>query len=323
MSSPKALPRLVETGSVEVRALLEAGLADAPGPHLLPALRAAVTASIVLSGTLASTVVANTASPGSATASGMFAKVTANGIAVATKTALPLAVAKALVAGLLLGSALCGGAILTGRGREPAAAASARTKPSSAASDKRPQVAASSRSEEAAASPRPDASSGAGEGLVMLASANDDGRGTVSRSSPTRATARSAHQQGEPVPAVRLDPTDSAGEEAPAAGSAATARPAPDAPNSLALEIGQIDEARALLNAGQPARALATLAQYERMGPSAVLRREAMILRVEALLARGDRNGARSLAAEYLARYPNDVHGARMKEIGGADRSVE
>lgn len=313
----KAMPRLLETGPAEVRDLLEAGISDAPSPQLLPALRAAVAASVVVSG-VATTVAASTSGAANATTSGAFAKV-ANGV-VAAKTAVPFVAAKSLLVGIVVGSALCSGAILTGVLQKPAPRVVERSEPSLSVRSQTDAKVAGTRSGRGAHrtfTPSPPES---GEGRRGLAARADDEPADATRRSSLGGAARTAR----PAPSApsRRPPASEPMEEELVSVSPAPA-PTTEASSRLALEIRQVDQARALLKAGQPDAALSALQTYERMSPSAVLRREALILRVEAQLARGDAQSARSLAAGYVARYPNDVHVGRMKEIAGEGSSVE
>jgi hypothetical protein len=88
----------------------------------------------------------------------------------------------------------------------------------------------------------------------------------------------------------------------------------PRAP-ALELEIGQIDRARAALARGSPEAALAELDAYERRRKTLVLDREAMVLRIDALLGKGEREAAAALARAYVAAHPNDPHARRLRAL--------
>ena len=90
----------------------------------------------------------------------------------------------------------------------------------------------------------------------------------------------------------------------------------PDSP--LARELRSLDGARSSLGRGDAAGALAELDRHDRAFPAGSLRTEAKMLRVEALLARGDRASARRLATELLARDPSGPHARRLRTIADA-----
>lgn len=313
----KDMPRLLETGPPALRELLAAGLEDAPGEHVLPALRSTLAASIIVTGaaTAATAVGTTAAAPvASASTSGALAKLTATTVAGATKASVSLIVAKALVSGVVLGSALCGGAMLTSAGRatqhapavrsalmvpagQPAKRSSARRNASELATT--PAVI---EQPEALASAAPSAPAVNGELPSSLQRSRGHGSAISRKQHGSQSTGPIA--AGEPA---EVEPPQAPPEPEPSARV--------DSPNLLALEIARVDEARALLNSGKPDAALAALKTYDPTSPGAVLGREALIIRIEALLARGDRAGARALAAQYLARYPKDVHAARMQQI--------
>lgn len=313
----KDMPRLLETGPPELRELLAAGLEDAPGEHVLPALRSTLAASIIVTGaaTAATAVGTTAAAPvASASTSGALAKLTATTVAGATKASVSLIVAKALVSGVVLGSALCGGAMLTSAGRatqHAPAVRSALTVPAGQAAKRwsarrnaselamKPSVIEEA---EAPASAAPSAPAvNAGESPSSLRRARGHGSAISGKHQRSHTAAVAAGKPAE------VEPPQAAPAPEPSARI--------DSPNLLALEIARVDEARALLNSGKPDAALAALKTYDPASPGAVLGREALIIRIEALLARGDRTGARALAAQYLRRYPKDVHAARMQQI--------
>ena len=83
----------------------------------------------------------------------------------------------------------------------------------------------------------------------------------------------------------------------------------------LARDVQLIDRARRALAAGEAARALAELDELERRATSAVLDREAWILRIEALHLSGQVGRARQLAVRYREAFPNDAHAARLRVL--------
>ncbi len=109
------------------------------------------------------------------------------------------------------------------------------------------------------------------------------------------------------VAAVREDPTTQV------AASQAPSRSSP----SIAREIAALDVARKKLGHGNPRGALAALDDYDRAARPGVLHQEAVLLRIEALAAAGDRGGARRLAARFLKEHPHSPHETRIRALVG------
>jgi outer membrane protein assembly factor BamD (BamD/ComL family) len=82
--------------------------------------------------------------------------------------------------------------------------------------------------------------------------------------------------------------------------------------------VQSIDAARAALSAGDASGALAELDRYDHVVETHVLDREAAVLRIEALLRRGDDERARALFDRYAARYPGDPHVTRLRARWGS-----
>lgn len=101
----------------------------------------------------------------------------------------------------------------------------------------------------------------------------------------------------------------------------ATTKPAPrpsataSHEGSLTRELGSLDAARALLGRGDASGALAALDRHDREFAHGSLRAESAMLRVEALLAKGDEAGAKARAKDLLARDPNGPHAKRLRTI--------
>ena len=85
--------------------------------------------------------------------------------------------------------------------------------------------------------------------------------------------------------------------------------------SDLDAEVALLDEVRAHLRDGAPARATALVGQYDRRFPHGLLQPEAKVLQIEARAASGDRAIAHDLARAFLARYPNDPHAGRIREL--------
>ena len=103
--------------------------------------------------------------------------------------------------------------------------------------------------------------------------------------------------------------------EAPAATTAASAAEPAPAQSSLAEELRLLDRARSALQQGQPGVALAALNRRDRAHPQGALGPEATVLRVQALLALGDRPAARRVADRWLRRHPRGAHSRRIRSL--------
>lgn len=116
-----------------------------------------------------------------------------------------------------------------------------------------------------------------------------------------------------PVPTVELTALPSA----PIAASKPLSRPAtaPSAESPLTRELHSLDAAKARLEARDASGAIAALDRHDREFPHGALRAESAMLRVEALLVRGDDAGAKARAKDLLARDPNGPHAKRLRTI--------
>ena len=76
-----------------------------------------------------------------------------------------------------------------------------------------------------------------------------------------------------------------------------------------------LDRVRALLAVGDAEAALARLGEYDRRYAGGPLREEAMLLRIESLARRGDRDKAAALARRFLKVYPSSVHVNRVAAL--------
>jgi hypothetical protein len=104
---------------------------------------------------------------------------------------------------------------------------------------------------------------------------------------------------------------------------AASAAPAPpqvverEDMSSLLPEIHSLDRVRQRLAAGDAATALGMLDQHQRAFPRPALGPETAVLRIEALLKRGDRNAASNLADQFLSAYPHHPLRERVRTLTG------
>ncbi len=84
---------------------------------------------------------------------------------------------------------------------------------------------------------------------------------------------------------------------------------------SLAEEVARLDAARTALDIGDFDGASHLLERYELDFPNGALAREADVMAVRALSAKGDGAGALRRARRFLVSYPHDLHAARVKEL--------
>jgi len=172
----------------------------------------------------------------------------------------------------------------------------------------------------------------AGIGAMTAAVAVDHG-GVASAPShrveaPTTVLASAARPGVLPRPAAVPSASASPG---PAPVESALA-PTPPAPSSLAVraagpepagssvhaELATLEQARATLAAGDPARALSLLDAYGTTFPRGSMGPEATVLRVEALVRAGDRAAAERVGSAFLASNPQSPYAARIRSLLGA-----
>ena len=120
---------------------------------------------------------------------------------------------------------------------------------------------------------------------------------------PARDVSAPAVSEPEPAPsAVKTPP--------------APARSEPD----IALEIESLDRARRASERGDFNGALAELDGYEHAFKHGRLRPEALLLRVQTLISKGDAAGAKALGNRFLARYPKSPLAPRIQKLIGTVR---
>jgi hypothetical protein len=138
---------------------------------------------------------------------------------------------------------------------------------------------------------------------------------------PNAQAARASNAEpAAPAPAEPPVPAEPAASEPTR--HAARARAGGSAP-TLADEVAALDRARAALTAGDAARALALVDQYERVLRGTTLRAEAALLRIEALAASGRRAQAEALARRFVAQHPGSPLADRARALGGPGESRE
>ncbi|MBX3209647.1 MAG: hypothetical protein KF764_31730 [Labilithrix sp.] len=91
--------------------------------------------------------------------------------------------------------------------------------------------------------------------------------------------------------------------------------PTPAASASIAREVELLDSVKAKLGAGDGVAATRALDAYDGEFPHGALRPEATVLRIRALLMRGDRAGAKALGDDFVAKQPTGVHAKRIRAL--------
>ena len=97
----------------------------------------------------------------------------------------------------------------------------------------------------------------------------------------------------------------------------ATDRTGPLSPadNRLDEQVAKLNRARSLLASGDPSGALPILRDYEREFPRGAFSEESALLRIQALIARGDRALATSAGSRFLAEHPRSMHASKVRAI--------
>jgi hypothetical protein len=131
----------------------------------------------------------------------------------------------------------------------------------------------------------------------------------------TTAAAPSAARVRGAAPAAAAEPLTTAVAPPPGPSIAAFATEPPATGSTprespLLLESRRVAQARSLLQDGDAASALAELDAIERAFPHGLLAQEREALRIEALLATGERARARAAARRFLADHPKSPHAA-------------
>jgi hypothetical protein len=134
------------------------------------------------------------------------------------------------------------------------------------------------------------------------------------------------------APAADSSPIEPPAEAPPAASSAAedpapSARPPAPRPRpvhapsaTLSDEVAALEKARRALASSSPEAALRELGRYDKRFPKRALGSEETVLRVQALLARGDHQRAVALADQFTAANPNSPYARRVQELVRAAR---
>jgi len=125
-----------------------------------------------------------------------------------------------------------------------------------------------------------------------------------------------ADRIGEPWPQAggqsRLNPVVEEPAQAP---SVARFTSPAEAPSGLASEIFLLDRARSALDGGDTNAALAALDEHGAKYDTGALAEEAELLRLEALVQRGQTAAAMSQAKAFLAAHPRSPHVGRVRRL--------
>jgi hypothetical protein len=251
------LVRLLDSSaSPRTRAILRAGLADAPKPDALPRVAAA----------LGLTAGALVALPASAVVSGAAgAAATVGQLPAASGTSLAV-LSKWLVTGALGGVLASGAVLVVERSDEPSEPA--RSAP--AAPRLEPALPVPPAGPQPALNPVPE--------------------------TPEPAPAPSTRANAELAPPAVVPPGASAADR-------------------LGAEAARIDAARRALARGDLRAASRELDTYQEQRSVGVLDREALLLRIQLLVRRGEHSRAVIMAKSYLSTYPSDAHATRLRAL--------
>jgi outer membrane protein assembly factor BamD (BamD/ComL family) len=87
----------------------------------------------------------------------------------------------------------------------------------------------------------------------------------------------------------------------------------------LAIEGTLISRARSALQRGAPLEALEAVRDHQARFPAGSLAQEREALRVQALMAAGDRSGAEAAAARFERSYPQGIMGPAVRAALGKE----
>lgn len=118
-----------------------------------------------------------------------------------------------------------------------------------------------------------------------------------------------------PAEAAETTEPAEAAERAPAKVTARDRSQASTDVDSLPLELDAIDRARTALARGDAPLALSLLDEYAARFPKPRLGAESTVLRIEALVTRGQNHSAVSLGKAFLARQPNGPYARRVRSL--------
>ena len=170
-----------------------------------------------------------------------------------------------------------------------------------------------------------------GGGIIVGGVIVRETRQAPSRVAPPSPVARPPEPGGWETGRAPVLPAREPPLESPSAAPSAPAMPAPiavvqaDTPahrvrptapdNPLTREVTALEGAHQALAEHNADEALRLLDRYRLKFPAGALSSEATVLRVQALLMRGDRTGAQALADAFSAAHPESPFGRRLEEL--------
>jgi hypothetical protein len=93
-------------------------------------------------------------------------------------------------------------------------------------------------------------------------------------------------------------------------------------PAELVAQVAALDRARAALHAGRPGESVALLDGFDRSYPGSRLGPEAIVVRVSALLALGQRTQATGLVQSYCRKGGPGAYGPRLMKLVGLSETA-
>lgn len=150
--------------------------------------------------------------------------------------------------------------------------------------------------------------------LAPTATLSEDAHDRSERES----TAQARDRFNANAPSAHVRPSGPASEMEPPRSSPAVPNAPPPA-SDLAREVAILDDVQKTLDGGDARGALRRLDLYAATFPAPSLGPEATLLRVQALLASGDRSGAESLGRAFIARSPRSQHAERIQSLLAPD----
>jgi hypothetical protein len=147
------------------------------------------------------------------------------------------------------------------------------------------------------------------------------------RSVPAAATANDGPRQAPPAPRPAIEPSAFAAADPPSPRDNAPSPTEPPASSvkppddSLREEAALLERARAALARSDTTGALSVLGTYGARFPAGRLGQEAAVLRVAALLARGDRASAVAATNAFVRAHPSSPYVARLRALVPPDPS--
>jgi hypothetical protein len=131
---------------------------------------------------------------------------------------------------------------------------------------------------------------------------------TLERIAPPVAPSQVAQVTLEPEPVVTAVPPSPPGP---------TSAPSfqPRLPSSLDAEVATLDRVRLALAERDASGAIRELDAYDRAFPMSVLAEEATVLRVDALMEKGDAAAAAALSRQFLVANPSSPHASHLRQV--------